>query len=130
MREFQNWMSRVSLDLTYIPPFSNRLREKLIHLMLPLPREHRGCINYIYPNSWSLGLWIYILYSDTGQQRTEIDWCAQGDVSGGVTIFGDIWTKHIQAAAAVDYLGYLERHRWGGRCLYGCDIYLQYMCTS
>ena len=34
-------------------PFSNRLREKLIHLMLLVPRDLRGCMEWMYPNSSS-----------------------------------------------------------------------------
>ena len=75
----------MSLDLTYIPPFSNRLREKLIHLMLLVPRDLRGCMEWMYPNSSSSKnihpLYLYlncvIVYiQGTGQQKTEINGCA------------------------------------------------------
>ena len=87
-------------------PFSNRLREKLIHLMLLVPRDLRGCMEWMYPNSSSSKnihpLYLYlncvIVYIQgttnswcpaqcTGQQKTEINGCAEG----GAALRNNIW---------------------------------------
>ena len=135
-------MSRVCLDLTYIPPFSNRLREKLIHLMLIPSRDHRGCIHII--------LVLYCLYFTNSVQHCTLYHHFQkylilthGSAQdrdrlvcrGGRCYWGNNIWRYLGKISAPSIFRQQQQTIWDiwsgeGRCLYSCDIYLQYMCTS